>query len=304
VEYRPLFPKSILNENPNPNLPFRWTVNPYRGCEFGCGYCHARYTHTFLDEAGHGDFERRIYVKLSAARVLRGELRPERLRGKEIAIGTATDPYQPAELQFGVTRSLLEVLVGCPELELSITTKSPLIRRDLDLLRRIAETRRLRVNITLTTLQPGLARLLERRAPPPRRRLDTIRQLSEAGVETTVFVMPILPEITDHPDDLDRLLRAARNAGAIEAHGNLVHLGAIAMRTFRPLLQRHFPGLVGRYERLCGGDGEFRAECEQRTKERFVAARERAQLIPRSREAVGLAGEGRQLELILGSARG
>jgi DNA repair photolyase len=298
-EYRPLFPRSVLNENPNPDLFFRWTINPYRGCEFGCGYCFARYTHTFLDERGTEDFERRVYVKVSAARVLAQEVTPERLRGRPIALGTATDPYQPAETQFGVTRSTLEVLSRCPDLDLSITTKSPLVLRDLDLLRAIARTRRLRVNVSLTTLQPALARILERRAPSPRRRLETIRRLAEGGVPVSVFVMPILPGITDHPDDLLRLLRAARSAGATGAHSGLVHLGEVAMRTFRPILERHFPHLAAEYLRFCGGDSEAQRVLRRRTDEKFERARACAGFAAPTPAAPAYAGEGQQLELVL-----
>lgn len=298
-EYRPFFPKTVLNENPNPNLPFRWTINPYRGCEFGCGCCFARYTHTFLDQAGGEDFERRVYVKLSAARVLRGELTPEKLCRAAIAIGTATDPYQPAEAQFGITRSILEVLAACPTLDLSITTKSPLVLRDLDLLRAIARTRRLQVNVTLTTLVPALARILERRAPSPRRRLETIRRLADAGVTTTVLVMPVLPGITDHPEDLYRLLRASRRAGACEASGDLVRLDAVARRSFRPLLRRHFPDLAAGYEGLCQGDPQARRERRHRMEATFARARERAGFTADAGPPPCYSGAGQQLELVL-----
>lgn len=250
VEYRPLFVNALLNENANKTLPFFWTINPYRGCEFACGACFARYTHEFLEHRRPEEFERRIYVKLQAAEILRESLKPGILKGRPVAIGTVTDPYQPAERHFRITRRILEVLARCPDLELSITTKSPLVLEDLDLLREISRDRKVRVNLSMTTLLLDLARLLESRAPSPLRRLETLRRLAQAGISTSVFVMPIYPGITDAPDDLLRLLRRAREAGAEEAHGDLLRLGSAARRSFLPVLERHFPHLTGVYRRL------------------------------------------------------
>lgn len=252
VEYRPLRASTILNENPNDSLPFHWTINPYRGCEFGCRYCYARFTHDYMDLKGRDDFERKIYVKMQAEKILRETLRPGTLRGKPLAIGTATDPYQPAEKHYRVTRRILEVLARTPDLQLSITTKSPLILRDLDLLQKIAKHGPLQVNITITTLHPRLSRILEHRAPSPRRRLETLRALSAAGIETTVFCSPIVPWITDHPEDLRRVLRAARESGARMAFGNLLHLESAPRKAFMPMLHRHFPDLIASYERMYG----------------------------------------------------
>lgn len=199
ARFRPLACATVLNENQNSSLPFRWTINPYRGCEFGCSYCFARYTHGYL---GHGDaasFDRRIYVKFQAAQVLAETLRPAAIHGRPIALGTATDPYQPAEKRFEITRRVLEVLARCPGIDLSITTKSPLVTRDIDLLRRIARCGRATVQITLLTLNPTITRIVERRTPSPRLRLETIRALHGAGIEVGLFVMPLLPESPTHP---------------------------------------------------------------------------------------------------------
>lgn len=249
VEYRPLPCRTLLNANRNPGLPFAWTINPYRGCEFACRYCYARATHSYLQH-GPEDFEKRIYVKKNAAEVLARTLPPEVLGGEPIAIGTATDPYQGAERHFRITRAVLGVLAKLPGLDVSITTKSPLVLRDLDLLQRIAAQGRLRVNVSMTTLRPGLARILEPRAPRPPRRLETIARLSQAGIETALFCMPILPGITDGWHELAPLLRAARDAGARQAFGGTLHLEEEIRPVFLPMLRRHFPQLSHHYEEL------------------------------------------------------
>src|SRR5580704_15697246 len=174
VQYFELPARSILNRT-RPNMPFQWTINPYRGCEYGCKYCYARYTHEFMEMAPE-EFEDKIYAKSAAAHLLRQEL-GHIDRKDYIAIGTATDPYQPAERRFGRTRSILEVFARERGRHLTITTKSDLVARDLDLLREIARANVLGVNMTITTLDEKLARLLEPRAPRPALRLETVRRL-------------------------------------------------------------------------------------------------------------------------------
>lgn len=285
VEFRPIAVRSLLNANRNRALPFRWTINPYRGCEFGCGYCYARYTHSYLGHDDPLEFERRIYLKLDAAHVLRETLRPDLLAGQPVAMGTATDPYQSAERHFGITRAILEVLLDVPELELAITTKSPLVLRDLDLLKRLAARDALTVNVTITTLNQSLARILERGAPTPRRRLDTIAALADAGIPTAVFVMPILPGITDRADDLARLLRAAKQAGARIACGNTLHLESAPRRVFLPLLARHFPDLHTSYLRWYRDSNLAPNEVRSSIDERFRILRETIGLEARGRRA-------------------
>ena len=203
------------------------------------------------------------------------------VRGRPIAMGTATDPYQPAEKRFLITRRLLEVLARCPGIDLSITTKSPLIARDVALLQRISRNARLSVHVSLITLNSDLARIVEGRAPTPRRRLDTIRALRSAGIEVGVFVMPILPDITDARGDLRGLLRAAREAGAGFAVPGAVRLLGPAWLSFEPVLRRHFPHLLSRYRALRETGGSFSADVVSAIMERFRAVR----------EEVGLAGE-------------
>src|SRR3954447_23197235 len=181
VEYFTLPVRSLLNRCVSKReMPFTWTINPYRGCEFACKYCYARYTHEFMEMRDGIAFEQKIYMKQHAANLLRQELRHVK-PGEEIAIGTATDPYQPAEKRFEVTRAILEELSLHRGLELGLITKSNLVLRDLDLFRQIAAHNDLHISITITTLDVELARLLEPRAPRPDLRLDAVRKLNEAG---------------------------------------------------------------------------------------------------------------------------
>src|SRR6516162_498564 len=211
VQYFEIPTRSILNRT-KPNMPFKWTVNPYRGCEFGCKYCYARYTHEYM-EMGVRDFEDKIYAKSAVAHLLRQELgRTD--RADRIAIGTATDPYQPAERRFGRTRSILEVFARESGWRLGIITKSDLIVRDLDLLHEVARRNVLSICLTITTLDEKLARLMEPRASRPDLRLGAVRRLSEAGLIVGVNPNPIMPLITDSERHLDRVAKAARDAGA------------------------------------------------------------------------------------------
>ncbi len=246
VRYFEIETRSVLNRT-RPGMPFCWTINPYRGCEFGCKYCYARYTHEFMGIDDARLFEDQIYAKSDLAPILRGELRKVD-PAQAIAIGTATDPYQPAEKRFRRTRSILEVFAAGRGRRLSITTKSDLVTRDLDLLKTIAEGNSISVNITITTLDRELARLLEPRAPRPDLRLRAVRTLAEAGIRVGVFPNPILPMITDSERRLDRLACAARDAGASYFGGGLLFLMPAARKVFFPFLAERFPELLARYE--------------------------------------------------------
>lgn len=244
VRYFEIPARSILNRT-KPNMPFQWTVNPYRGCEFGCKYCYARYTHEFM-EMDVRDFEDKIYAKHAAANLLRQELaRIDRKDG--IAIGTATDPYQPAERRFGRTRTILEVFAREQGRNLGIISKSDLILRDVDLLQEIARRNVFHVTITITTLNEKLARLLEPRAPRPGLRLKAVRGLAEAGLVVGVNPNPIMPVITDSDPQLDRLAKAARDAGAQYFGGGPLFLMPCAQKVFFPFLDEHFPALAPHY---------------------------------------------------------
>jgi DNA repair photolyase len=247
VEYLHIEARSILNRCASGRMPFTWTINPYRGCEFGCRYCYARYTHEFMGLPHWEDFEQKVYVKRDAARILTRELTPERLSGQSIALGTATDPYQPAERHYRVTRSLLGAMAQVPTLRLSITTKSDLITRDIDLLRRAGERSSLHVNFTVTTLDRCLARILEYRAPTPELRLKALRALREAGIVTGVTISPILPDITDSRESLEAVIAAAHEHGATHVSASVLFLKPSAQQAFFPFLERHFPHLRMRY---------------------------------------------------------
>ncbi|HUM04147.1 MAG TPA: radical SAM protein [Terriglobales bacterium] len=250
VEYFTLGTKSLLNRVVSRrNLPFAWAINPYRGCEFACKYCYARYTHEFMELRDGIAFERKIFVKQHAADLLRQELRRVR-RGEAIAIGTATDPYQPAERRFEVTRAILDELARHSGLELGIVTKSNLVVRDVEILRRIAENNnRVFVSLTVTTLKADLARILEPRAPRPDLRLEAVRQLNLAGISAGVNLAPVLPELTDKPRDLEEVVKAAGEAGARSIFASPLFLKPCSAEVFLPFLKEHFPDLVERYRR-------------------------------------------------------
>lgn len=249
VEYRDLPCRTLVSRCTGERVPFDGSINPYRGCEFGCAYCYARYTHEYM-ELDSLAFERTIFVKRGAANALREDLRRLDLHGRWIAIGTATDPYQPAERRFGVTRQLLEVLASRRGLRLSLTTKSDAVVRDLELLKRIARANQLRVNVTVTTPHTALARRLEPRAPRPDRRLLAVRTLTDAGLCAGVFAMPLMPGINDAPEDLDLLFRLARDAGARFLVAQPLFLRSSARKRFFPFLEENFPELLPLYRRL------------------------------------------------------
>ncbi len=247
VEYFTLPAKSLLNRCvSNRALPFTWTINPYRGCEFGCRYCYARYTHEFMEMRDGMEFEQKIYVKQHAAELLSHELR--RVKPDEaIALGTATDPYQPAERRYEITRSILEEFARRRGFELGIVTKSNLVVRDLDLLKEVARSNQLSIHVTITTLDVDLARILEPRAPRPDLRLDAVRALAQAGLRVGISCSPVVPGITDSPEDLDALVRAAADSGADYVFANPLFLKPCSAAVFLPFLEQNFPHLAANY---------------------------------------------------------
>ncbi len=246
VEYRELASRSLLNRCSGGNVPFDWTVNPYRGCEYGCKYCYARYTHEFMELRDPADFERLIFAKQFNAAAFARELRQVKT-GEWIAIGTVTDPYQPAERRFGRTRKALEVFARRSGFKLSLTTKSDLVARDAALLSEIARRNSLRVTLTVTTMDAGLARALEPLAPRPDLRMAAVRALSAAGVEVSVFASPAMPGINDARQDLEAVARAAADSGARGFGANLLFLKPCALRVFAPFVEERFPWLARAY---------------------------------------------------------
>src|SRR5438093_7741811 len=278
-----LTPKSILNSPQQTGVDF-WSLNPYVGCEFGCSYCYARYAHRYVVErardAGklsdsefqdfrgpHGweAFERRIFVKEGLLAALERDLqryfrsaRPPDgsaipLGAAPLVIGTATDPYQPAERRFRLTRRVLERLARCEGLNVGLITKSPLVARDRDVLRRLQDANDLEVYVSLISVDAGLIRKIEARSPVPGVRLRAVKRLTDAGVRAGLIVAPVLPGITDDVAHLEALFQAAREAGARFVHAGALRLYPAVRDRFLPLLREQFPHLVARYRRAYGG---------------------------------------------------
>ncbi len=257
VEFRALEVRSILNKSVSKRqLSLAYSINPYRGCEFACRYCYARYTHEFLaakspelntpDYKDPALFERLIFMKENAAWLLEQELR--RIDpAEEIALGTATDPYQPIERTAGITRSLLEVFARKSGYRLGIITKSKLIERDIDLLQQIARRNTLVVHLTITTPDPALARLLEPRAPRPDLRFQAVRHLREAGLTAGILCSPLLPGITDTAEALDRMAAKAAEARASFFAAEPLFLKSCSRPTFLSFIEEHFPHLTRDY---------------------------------------------------------
>ena len=231
-------PRTIIARNNSPDIGFDRSINPYRGCEHGCIYCFARPTHAFHDLSPGLDFESRLFAKPDAAALLRGELAKRGYVPAPLAIGTNTDGYQPIEREWGVTRAVVEVLAETRH-PLIVTTKSDRILRDIDLLADMARDNLVGVAISVTTLDPAVARTLEPRAPHPKRRLAAIRKLIDAGVPTQVNISPIIPAITDH--EIEAIMAAAAEAGAIRASYILLRLPHEVAPLFHAWLDAHYP---------------------------------------------------------------
>ena len=231
-------PRTIITRNQSPDISFDRSINPYRGCEHGCVYCFARPTHSYMGMSPGLDFESKLFAKPDAAKLLDKELSKEGYQPRTIAIGTNTDPYQPVEKQWRIMREILEVLEARNH-PVGIVTKSALVTRDIDILSRMAERGLAKVALSVTTLDRMLARTMEPRASTPTRRLEAIRQLSEAGIPTAVMVAPILPSLTD--SEIERILDAARAAGARDAGYVLLRLPLEVSPIFKDWLLRHYP---------------------------------------------------------------
>lgn len=231
-------PRTIITRNESPDISFDRSINPYRGCEHGCVYCFARPTHSFMGLSPGLDFESKLFAKPDAARLLDKELSKDGYQPRTIAIGTNTDPYQPVEKQYRIMREILEVLEarGHP---VGIVTKSALVTRDIDILSRMAERGLAKVALSVTTLDRMLARTMEPRASTPTKRLEAIRQLSDAGIPASVMVAPIIPGLTDQ--EMERILDSARAAGAREAGYVLLRLPLEVAPIFKDWLLRHYP---------------------------------------------------------------
>jgi DNA repair photolyase len=255
------YAKTILSRNASPDIPFNVSLNPYRGCEHGCIYCFARPTHSYLGLSPGLDFESRLFAKVNAPELLRRELARPSYVPESIALGVNTDAYQPCERQLGLTRRVLEVLHEC-EHPVGLITKSSLIERDIDILGAMAARRQAMASITITTLDPEISRTLEPRAAAPARRLRTIRSLTNAGIPVSVSVAPIIPFVTE--PELEKVLEAAHDAGAVGAHYVVLRLPWEVNPLFQEWLQAHFPDraqrVMNRVREMRGGkeyDSDF-----------------------------------------------
>ena len=231
-------PRTAITRNESPDIPFDRSINPYRGCEHGCIYCFARPTHAYMGLSAGLDFEAKLFAKPDAAKLLERELAKPGYKPRVIAIGTNTDPYQPIEKEWRIMRQILDVLNKANH-PVAIVTKSALVMRDIDILKEMAAKNLVRVGLSVTTLDRKLARTMEPRAATPQRRLEAIRALSEAGIQTAIMVAPIIPALNDH--EIERILDAGKAAGAMEASYVILRLPLEVSPLFRNWLLQNYP---------------------------------------------------------------
>jgi DNA repair photolyase len=288
--------KSIIATNDSPDIPFRYSLNPYRGCEHGCIYCFARPSHAYLGLSPGLDFETRIFAKTNAAALLRTELSRKGYQCEPISLGVITDAYQPCEKEYQLTRQCLEVMSEFNQ-PVGLITKSALIERDLDILVPMARRGLVHVTVSLTTQDHHISRYLEPRTAAPARRMQTIKRLSEAGIPVGINVAPVIPFLTDH--ELETLLAAGREMGATNAGYVLLRLPLELKPLFRDWLQQHFPlkaqHVMSRVQEMRGGkdnDASFGSRMvgeglfAELLKQRFVKACNRFELNTGGRRAV------------------
>ena len=263
VEYLHVRARSLISEVPKASrMPFRYTVNPYRGCSHACTYCFARPTHEYLGLNGADDFERRIVVKVNAVERLAAELARPGWSGEHIAMGTNTDPYQQCEGRYRLTRGIIETL-GRARNPFSILSKSTMVLRDLDVLTAAAERTEVRMNFSIGTLDEEVWRISEPGTPPPWRRVEAIARMREAGIPCGVLVAPILPGLSDGDEQLSAVVRACVEAGAVSISCIGLHLRPGVRELFMPWLARERPDLVPLYDELYGARNGYLARAEQ-----------------------------------------
>ena len=289
--------KSILSKNDSPDLSFDLSINPYRGCEHGCIYCFARPTHSYLGLSPGLDFETRIIAKVNAAERLREQLAARSYRPSAINIGSATDAYQPVERKLRITRAVIEVLAECDH-PFSLVTKSSGVERDLDLVAPMAERGLAAVYVSVTSLDPAIARILEPRAAAPHRRIRTIEALARAGVPVGVSVSPIIPFINE--PEIERILEAAAAAGASSAFGIVLRLPWEVNPLFQRWLDQHFPDraerVMARVREMRGGK-DYDSTFSTRMRGEGVWAQLIAQRLAKAKRRYGLDGDRRELDV-------
>lgn len=264
LEFLEVEAKTIITKTPGgPRYGFGYSINAYRGCSHACTYCFARPTHEYLGLDGWSDFDRRIVVKTNAVTIARHEMAPARWAGHLIAMGTNTDPYQPAEGKYRLTRGILEVMCEYAN-PTSILTKSPLVLRDTDLLTVLAEQAEVRVDFSVGTLDEDVWKATEPGTPHPRRRIDAVKRLRAAGIRSGVLMGPILPGLSDAPEQIAAVIDAAADAGAVSIGGVPLHLRGMVAEHYYAKLAHHRPDLIGRYRRHFAGRGEAPAAYSER----------------------------------------
>jgi DNA repair photolyase len=267
--------KTALNRVPEASrVPFRWTVNPYRGCTHSCHYCFARAFHTYLDMDIGDDFASRIVVKTNIVEVLRRELASPKWTGEHVAMGTATDPYQHCEGRYRLTRGVVGTFAdfGNP---LSMLTKSTMIVRDLDVFRRLNDVADVSVSMSVGTLDEDVRRVVEPGTPPGRRRLEILARFADAGIRTGVLVAPILPGLTDDEEHLEEVIAACVEAGVSFAAPIALHVRASIRDYVLPWIERTYPALVPLYRELYGSRAYAPKAYQQELSERFTRIRDR-----------------------------
>ena len=296
AEVQEIYCKTLLNRIEVPNFPFKWTLNPYRGCRHACRYCYARPTHEFWGMDAGREFEQRVFAKVNAPEVLRKELQRPWWMGGSIAIGTASDPYEPAEAQYKLTRRIIQVLAEFRN-PASITTKGVLVRRDVDVLLELAENAEVQVNFSVGSVDERVWKLTEPGAPSPAARLEAMQFLVENGVTAGVMMAPLLPGISDGSESIDAVAAAAAAHKAQYLAGNLLFLKPGSKEWFMPMLRETYPRLVPAYNKLYRKTYAPR-DYTQRVLEQVDAARLRWGLARRPAPKT-LAGQQKQLQLAL-----
>ena len=249
ADVQEIYCKTLLNKINVPRFPFRWTMNPYRGCRHACTYCYARPTHEYWGLDSGRDFETRVFAKVNAPEVLRKELKRPSWRRESIAIGTASDPYEPAEAEYEITRQLLHVLRDFQN-PVSITTKGVLVRRDADILAELSQVADVHVNFSVGTIDEKVWKMMEPGTPRPEARLETMQYLVESGVSAGVMMAPLLPGITDNEENIQAVAAAAHGHKARYLGANVLFLKPGSKEWFMPMLREAYPHLTPGYNRL------------------------------------------------------
>lgn len=303
VVYRELQARSLVNRCGSPRVPFEWTVNPYRGCAIGCRYCYATYTHEYLGLAARESFHTAVYAKTGGLEETARRLARIVKRGERVALGTATDPYQPGEAELGVTRRFLERAAELRGLRLAITTKGALVLRDVPLLRQIHERSRLSVQVSLNSLDADLVRRLEPWAPPPEVRIEVLRRLVEAGLCVGLSLSPILPGLTDGEAGLDALIARAKGVGVRRMWGSLLFLRSPTKEKYFEFLAREFPQQLAAYRRAYAVKSHLGGAYRARVEETVRRLREKHGLaLEEAAESGAYARLPEQLDLFTGSS--